>query len=400
MNKKGLKSIALWKVNELLLELMLPSEEWKVNTASSNISSIGILLRILNDTEKKKYIGSEKRWKKLLILVEEQHNLIMEIKKTNQDFQQMSEIEKAILGTLVWNDLVKSVENYLGKFLGVSKIENEEQLKHMLNLIILRLYTIDHPPRRLELIRLRWRNYENESNNYKDGKIELQNYKTERTHGEYAFRVSSETRELISVVIAYREREGNDYIFGSKNEVELPVYRTGLLNRAFEIGCGKFPISVNILRKLWVESKRCSGEMEFITLRKEYSRQLSHKETMQQGSYSKRERVGDRVWFQGDSRESEEVSDDSWESKGSESGLSELEGCMRGSKRKYVKRSEKRKAPHYPTEEEEEALLEEISRSDGIYKWSEMGEKNEKLGSVDKGTLKRWGMRLVKKQRK
>jgi hypothetical protein len=172
------------------------------------------------------------------------------------------------------------------------------------------------------------------------------------------FETSYLLQELIGVIIEYQRVEKNEYVFGKRQQVYSESYRTGLVNEAFESATNREKISVNILRKLYVDWKRREGELEWTTSRRECGRQLGHSVEMQQNCYKKREHEG----------EAEE---------------------------RKVKQNRR-----HATKEEHETLKTTIKKWDdekrGGYKWKKMWEENEILNKIPQNVVKRWGMNLVK----
>ena len=333
-----------------------------MNTASARLSSLSILLKHLTENEVRVYVGSQQKYDELKNFINKQHALISEMKEIDEDFQQLSDKEKSILGDTVWEDIRTKVIAYLHTHRGVDEITNKEHLRLMIRLSILRTYIIDHSPRRLEILSLKWTNIKDNENYYKEGIITLNDYKTVSRHGQYRIGVSEETQQLMEVIRKYREKEGVDYIFGSEQQVKSDSYRTGTLNEAFEASCNLDRISVNILRKLYIDWKRRKNELEWTTARKECARQLGHDLRMQQHRYKKRERVVE-----------------------SEIGREE----------------KKRASPRYATSEEKKALEESIKlweerNGNERYKWKEIWQMREELRKVDGETVKRWGIKFVK----
>jgi len=370
------KTAKLWEMKDYIMGKMKPTDEWKYNTASAHISAFSVLLRNLNEDEVITYVGSKELWQDLKNLIAEQFVMIAEIKEVDEEFQKMSPREKQIVGSTTWDDIVSAVIKYVSIHKSPNTLMNKEQLRLALRLVILRLYVLDHAPRRLEYMYLKWRNYDPDKDNYyDDGVITLNDYKTVKQHGQYRIGVAIETRELFEKIILVREEEDNDFVFGKENEVLRDSFRTGLVNEAFEISCKLHPISVQILRKLYIEDKRKKGELEWTTQRKECARQCGHTEKLQQTRYKKREREAEGELT-------------------SESEHDNIVGIQPAKRRTRTKR-------RYATEEERTALLEGIDEwerqhgTDG-YSWTKIWNSSPVLRNVPPITVKRWGLNMVK----
>lgn len=370
---KRKSSFPLWKLDELIFEIMKASDSWNMNTASQNLSAISTLLNILTEEEIKVYIGSADLWNHLKELVQKQHTLVLDMKEIERDLQEMSVKEREILGSSTWVDFQQQARDFLRTYRMVDHIETKEQLSHMLHLIILRLYIIDHPPRRLEYLHCKWRNYDAEKENYyKDGEITLNDYKTDGTKKQYRIGVTEETRNIIEIMIQFRNAEDNDYIFGHHHQVRNPAFRTGMLNETFEIVFKKHPISVNILRKLWLEYLREQGQTEWTNICNEHARTLGHSQWVQQHVYKKRNREG------------------------TEKSIEEY--TVEQPQKRQKKKSLRKRL--YKSDEQEQALKRAIIRwrkeKGGRYKWQEMKTWEESLKDVPDDVVKNWGCTLVK----
>jgi len=378
---KGDRGVKLWSVDEMLEEIMRMREGWNVNTASVQVAAIGVVLGHLTEEEVRIYIGNEEKYVYLKDFVKKQQEMIADMKDVEEGFQQMSEKEKRIVSGLKWRELAEAVEQYVRTHPGVDAIETKEQLQHMMILAIMRLYVIDHTPRRLEYLQMRWRGDENDQpvNIYGNGVISIEDYKTERTYKQYKLRVGEETERILDAIVKYRSGEGNDYIFGNKNQVYSSSYRTGMVNKAMEIATKRDCISVNILRKLCLEDKREKGELEWSTLRKEYARQMGHSERMQQEVYKKRER---------------------------ESVMTEEKGEVRADEGLEAVRTKRKKGKQrkFATEVEEGELRTVMSewRGEPRRKWKEISEElSKRLGySMEREMVRNWGRTIESKESK
>lgn len=371
--------VDLRSLSKLADGVMEHREDWKLNTASTTLSAMSCFIELLLPNEVLKYFGNTSVLNESKALIEFHHQNLMEMKAFEEDSQEMSEKEKRILQGKKWIDIAEPTERYIELHQSPDVIKTTDQCDLVIRLIVLHLYVMVHSPRRLEYITMKYRNYDvDEDCFYAEGSIVLNRYKTSSLNGQYKVDVNGKVKMLLDKLTSYRSLQNkSDYLFGSQQQVLESGYRTSLINRVFEVVCRIQNLSVNILRKLYVEHSRESGNLDWLTDKKEVARQMGHSVNTQEKRYKKRTR---------DDFPSESENDSEFE---------EPEASRKN--RKLVAKTKRR----FPSDEESEKLKQ------GVRKWRFENPEATRiswdkvcvmsgLSDVKRETLKQWWRSIEK----
>lgn len=352
----------LWKIPEVVEEMMC-EEVINMNSRSQELSAISVTLKHMNDDEKNSYIGDENKIRECLNTLNKWHRLIICMKLETRDQQELTETEKAIVSKTNWKNLTEKVKCFTEKYPSVDKIETKEQLDRTIQLILSNLYVQEHAPRRLEYLTMKWKNYDERKDNYvKEGIITLNDYKTASSYKQYRFAVGKYLEDELEKIRKYRETEENEYLFGLKQQVVQSGYKTRLVQKVFDEVCG-LRLSVNILRKLYINYMTKNGKLKWTSERKTLATRMGHSVTLQQETYTKRMDESDR-------------------------------------ERRHT--SPKRSKKMSPNSQQEEKLMDEIRRSGNAQcQWLKVKMDNADLfENVPLKTMTNWGVNLRTKMLK
>jgi len=185
-----------------------------------------------------------------------------------------------------------------------NKWEAENKLdctSDILDVILYRLYTYDHPPRRLEYLRLRKEEEKitelttaqsstvRKKGNYLiDRLVVLNVYKTASIYGSYQFKLSNRTSELVA--LAMNDNSDSPYLFGTVSQVEKESWASAKLQEVFHRICGK-KLSCNMLRKIYITYRESSHDLFLAKERVQLAKQMGHSVKTQLFSYPRRQRV-------------------------------------------------------------------------------------------------------------
>ena len=250
-------------------------------------SALACLIRVLTPEEKIIYFGDTFD-RHFDLLGSEQNKTRLAIEEIERE-QKPSERQVATTDGLKWQELVDFVHSVPFP----TRIENSRDLKLARNIILVRLYTVDHDPRRLELTWLRFKRYDKKHQNYYDpatGVITLNEYKTSNIYGPYTFTPSDETRRQLGMLIDYllKQRPDDYGLLDEECNIDQPDRGAYILQRAFTAVCGR-PLGCQVLRKMRIEHAHQTGEIKFFKERAELARRMAHSVADQQLQYTVRD---------------------------------------------------------------------------------------------------------------
>jgi len=185
-----------------------------------------------------------------------------------------------------------------------SKWEAENKLhctSDLLDVILYRLYTYDHPPRRLVCLRLRKEEEKitelitpqsstvRKKGNYLiDRLVVLNEYKTASVYGSYQLKLSDRTTELVA--LAMNDNSDSPYLFGTVAQVEKENWASAKLQEVFYRICGK-KLSCNMHRKIYITYRESSHDLFLAKERIQLAKQMAYSIKTQLFSYPRRQRV-------------------------------------------------------------------------------------------------------------
>lgn len=269
----------LWRLPETIAFVV--QEFNKPEVVRVYLSSLASLIRVLTVEEHEAYFGTKETYEANMERLKEiQHEFRTKIEENDKQ-QLPRERQEA---PMTWSALCKIVEQQRIP----EAITNKEDLAAVRATVLVRLYTIDNDPRRLELTWLRWKNYDEKRDNYYDTttrEVVLNEYKTVMKHKPYIFKVTEATHQGLVLISNYltATATANEYIFGLDN----PNHGTNVMYSAFQKVCGH-SLSCQVLRKMRIEQAHNNGELKYFTERVALAARMGHSVEDQQILYTVR----------------------------------------------------------------------------------------------------------------
>lgn len=393
----------LWRLPETIE--YISKEYTNPEVARLYLSAIAVLLRVLTAAERNIYFkGAYQINLELLSRAQKEIRLKVEAKYREQ---QPRERQREVIGALTWSQLCRIVKN--AEF--PSSIETKSDMAVARNIALVRLYTIDHDPRRLELTWLRWKNYDEKRQNYYEpgtGNVVLNEYKTSAVYGPHIFTVSTETQRMLRVLTEYLDQNcpEDGGLLDNEDRLEQPDRGAYVLQRAFRTVCG-YPISCQVLRKMRIEHAHTYGEIKYFKERAELARRMGHSVDDQQLLYtvrpSEEQEQGQGQEHQDGDRNGDRNGD---RSNGDQRNDQDHEGRSDRDQPKYTpvrkpvvhreSNQEKRQTALHPNTEQILAIKKAIAQKKDKVSWKDMiAEEPETFAGVPKRTIRNWGYRML-----
>lgn len=204
--------------------------------------------------------------------------------------QGLSLHEKQFL--LPWTSLQNLTHEFLLPIL--SKPLQESTTITIQSAVIASLYTIDHPPRRNEILFLQSLqhlppNSPTQSINFYNPitqTIHLNNYKTLHKFGPYQFIVSDNTHILLQELIQRKPHNDHPFIFlphGEPNKINSTLVLQQFFTTVF-----RSPQTSRLLRVSCISHHKASGQLNYLHEQKLLSLQMAHSVDMQNTTYTRR----------------------------------------------------------------------------------------------------------------
>jgi len=215
-------------------------------TRKTILAAILNILRVYNDNDDKKLNNVKQIYSKMMY--DDNNNIELEKKKNIKN-------KKELDNWIDYEDIIKKFKELYMKYYFYFDINNIDKLlfDDLQNLIILAFY-IFLEPRRLEYVDLKYKNYDENKDNYIDIKnkiICLNNYKTVKKKGRVCFKITNKIFiDLIKKFINLKSEKNieTDYLFNGLNGNKLqPSQLTIRLNKIFDK-----KISASMIRKAFL----------------------------------------------------------------------------------------------------------------------------------------------------
>lgn len=212
-------------------------------TRKTILAAILNILRVYNDNDDKKLNNVKQIYSKMMY--DDNNNIELEKKKNIKN-------KKELDNWIDYEDIIEKFKELYKKYYFYFDINNIDKLllDDLQNLIILAFY-IFLEPRRLEYVDLKYKNYDENKDNYIDIKnknICLNNYKTVKKKGKVCFKITNKIFiDLIKKFINLKSEKKieTDYLFNGLNGNKLqPSQLTIRLNKIFDK-----KISASMIRK-------------------------------------------------------------------------------------------------------------------------------------------------------
>lgn len=358
------------------------------------VHAYGILLRNMKEDEIVEYVGTPEKFEDVVATQKEFDYILKERRNEQVREQKLSDREITMLRGLKWPDVETKSREYIQK-------QNEKRLskshvdtvKELRMLAIAMLYgSGEHPPRRLEVLRIRRGTYTDTGNYYEGQEIVLNDYKTSDVYGQYRMPISNEIRGVLDLLADSSGESGEQFIFGKAEQVDKEEnekekengHCSKLVTTTFSEICGR-PLTVGVLRKLYITHKGDIGELRYAKERIRLAKMMGHSVTLQQTVYTIR-----------------------WP----EAGLTEIGDHTDTPPSKRRKRVRERATKKLATPDEDAALLRAMQeyvdkspeykaqRKEGrtiSFPWAHLKAKCPELADVPRDTIAQWGKRLKAK---
>jgi hypothetical protein len=225
----------LWEVQRVVDYIMTNRKKersWNAKSSNTYLSHVSSLFGLLTQAEQEKYFGSVETYEDCMMRVQEASHVTKEIQNEVYEEQELTEEERE--QWIEWEELVSRVKRYISKNPPPDGITNDQQYRLVRRLFIGHIM-IEHPPRRLEIFKIKTRK-ESEGDNYmEEERIVLNDYKTQTVYGQYKMGLSEESKGLLKKLIKRQEERNAQYALGGNGETS----GTTVMKEAFETMCGK-----------------------------------------------------------------------------------------------------------------------------------------------------------------
>jgi hypothetical protein len=293
LNKFCPDSDHFWEIPRIVTYIMetprIEGKRWNPGSAENLLIPLSKIFEYMTPEEMSEYVGTVDEQEEYVARIRENLNTIMELKSEKYLAQQFS--EKDAENYMEWDELMTYVNVYLTKNIAPDKISNRVEMRKVARLILLRLTTLEHPPRRLEILDMKYEDFDVEKENYLEGeKIILNAYKTVKIYKPYVIAISSTTRELFDKLKAYwddhQETNKRKLYFADDKMSSDKGWTSKLMQKLFVEVCGK-PISCVLLRSSFINYMYDMNKLDWSKDRERLATQMGHSVALQQSVYHK-----------------------------------------------------------------------------------------------------------------
>jgi hypothetical protein len=179
-----------------------------------------------------------------------------DIQKYDEEIDSQQKSDSQRKNWISQNDLFDIRNDLKSEFNSLSKKQKitKRDIHKMMDYVILCLYTMI-PPRRLEYIHTKFKNYDKDSDNYYDKKSKVLGfniYKTFKTYGKQNVKVPKDLMMVLNSWIKVVDKYDSDIEFLLFNSNDNPLSQNQLKNKIQNLTNGA---SVNILRHSFLSEK-------------------------------------------------------------------------------------------------------------------------------------------------